>query len=310
MRKKRVFIGSSSEELKLANAAKQILERDFEVTIWNDSVWDTSVFKINNNFLNDLLRASLQFDFGLLIGTTDDEVKYRGDSVMQPRDNVLFELGLFIGRLGLSKCAFVIDKELKVLSDITGISLARFEKSDTSSFVSAISQVSELFRNQIDSDINFFPSSTLASGYFENLLLPTCKFLIENDGFEVDGVKYKDCKIQIIIPNRLNPDVNLQFEQLKRGFNSKNVSFHYAGRPRFISMETEIKDDKLVFIDFPTTLSGINYAISNLLPNDFNSMSSDYEAIISREIERFIYTIKQLALRNSFDTLIEIKREQ
>ena len=126
----------------------------------------------------------------------------------------------------------------------------------------------------------------------------------------MDGVKYKDCKIQVIIPNRLNPDVNLQFEQLKRGFNSKNVSFHYAGRPRFISMETEIKDDKLVFIDFPTTLSGINYAISNLLPNDFNSMSSDYEAIISREIERFIYTIKQLALRNSFDTLIEIKREQ
>jgi predicted nucleotide-binding protein len=121
MRKKRIFIGSSSEELGLANAAKSILERDFEVTIWNDSVWDTSVFKINNNFLNDLLRASLQFDFGLLIGTTDDEVKYRGDSVMQPRDNVLFELGLFIGRLGLSKCAFVIDKELKVLSDITGI---------------------------------------------------------------------------------------------------------------------------------------------------------------------------------------------
>ena len=39
-------------------------------------------------------------------------------------------------------------------------------------------------------------------------------------------------------------------------------------------------------------------------------MSSDYEAIISREIERFIYTVKQLALRNSFDTLIEIKREQ
>jgi hypothetical protein len=310
MRKKRIFIGSSSEELSLAESAKKILEPEFEVTIWNDSVWDTSVFKINNNFLNDLLRASLQFDFGLLIGTTDDEVKYREDSVMQPRDNVLFELGLFIGRLGLSKCTFVIDKELKVLSDITGISLARFEKSNIPSFISAINQVSELFRNQIDSDINFFPSSTLASGYFENLLLPTCKFLIENDGYEVDGMKYKDCKIQIIIPNRLNPDANLQFEQLKRGFNTKNVSFHYSGRPRFISMETEIKDNKLVFIDFPTTLSGINYAISNLLPNDFNSMSSDYEAIISREIERFIYTIKQLALRNSFDTLIEVKRAQ
>lgn len=309
MRKKRIFIGSSSEELGLANTAKAILDKDFDVIIWNDSVWDSSVFKINNNFLNDLLRASLQFDFGLLIGTTDDEVKYRGDAVMQPRDNVLFELGLFIGRLGLSKCAFVIDKELKVLSDITGITLARFEKNNTPSFVTAIGQISELFRNQIDADINFFPSSTLASGYFENLLSPTCKYLIQNDGFEVDGIKYKDCKIQVIIPNRLNADVNLQFEQLKKGLNTKPVSFHYAGRPRYISLETEIKDDKLVFIDFPTTLSGINYAISNLLPNDFNSMSSDYDAIINREIERFIYTLKQLALRNGFDTFIEIKKE-
>jgi hypothetical protein len=309
MRKKRIFIGSSSEELKLAQSAKTILERDFEVTLWNDSVWDTSVFKINNNFLNDLLRASLQFDFGLLIGSTDDLVEYRGDIVLQPRDNVLFELGLFIGRLGLSKCAFVIDKELKVLSDISGISLARYEKNDVTSFVNAISQVSELFRNQIDSDINFFPSSTLASGYFENLLLPTCKYIIEKDGFEYDGIKYNDCKIKVIIPIRLNSDVNLQFAQLKRGYQTKNVSFEYAGRPRNISLDTEIKDNKLIFIDFPTTLSGINYAISNLLPNDFNSMSADYDAIINREIERFIYTLKQLALRNGIDGLIEIERK-
>lgn len=306
MRKKRVFIGSSSEELSLANTAKLILEKDFEVTIWNDSVWDTAVFKINNNFLNDLLKASLQFDFGLLLGTTDDEVKYRGDTKLQPRDNVLFELGLFIGRLGLSNCAFVVDEELKILSDITGISLARFKKNDVLSFTTAINKVSELFRNQIDSSINFFPSSTLASGYFENLLSPTCKYLIQNDGFDYDGKKYKDCKLRVIIPERLNSDMNLQFEQIKRKYNTQNVSFQYAGRPRSISLETEIKEDKLIFIDLPTTLSGINYAISNLLPNDFNSMSADYESIISREIDRFVYTLKQLSLRNGFDEFIEV----
>ncbi|WKV11258.1 CBASS system CD-NTase-associated NAD(+) hydrolase Cap12 [Marivirga harenae] len=310
MRKKRIFIGSSSEELKLANSAKVILERDFEVTIWNDSVWDSSIFKINNNFLNDLLKASLQFDFGILLGTTDDKVEYRESIVMQPRDNVLFELGLFIGRLGLSKCAFVVDKELKVLSDISGISLARFEKGEVSSFTTAISQVGEMFKNQIDSDINFFPSSTLASVYFENLISPTCKFIIENGGFEEDRKKYPECKIQIIIPKRLNSDVNLQFEQLKRGFKTKSVSFNYAGRPRFINLETEIKDGKLIFIDFPTVLSGINYAISNLLPQDFNQMSADYDQIINRELERFIYSIKQLALRSGFDDFLEIKREE
>ena len=112
MKKKRLFIGSSSEELKLAESVKKLLDKDFDVTIWNDNVWDSAVFKINNNFLADLLKASLQFDFGILLGTTDDKVTYRGKEVLQSRDNVLFELGLFTGRLGVSKCAFIIDKEL------------------------------------------------------------------------------------------------------------------------------------------------------------------------------------------------------
>src|SRR5258708_21849425 len=104
MKKRKIFIGSSSEELPLAELAKAQLSHDFDVTIWNDNLWDTAVFRLNQNFLSDLLKASLQFDFGILLGTTDDKVEYRGKAALQPRDNVLFELGLFIGRLGISKC--------------------------------------------------------------------------------------------------------------------------------------------------------------------------------------------------------------
>mgnify|MGYP000915793246 FL=1 len=74
--KKKIFIGSSSEELRIAEEVKRILEQDdeFEVTIWNDnSIWDDSVFKLNHNFLTDLLNASLSSDFGILIGTCDDK---------------------------------------------------------------------------------------------------------------------------------------------------------------------------------------------------------------------------------------------
>tara|TARA_R110002049_G_scaffold274851_1_gene452865 strand:+ start:1535 stop:2467 length:933 start_codon:yes stop_codon:yes gene_type:complete len=304
MRKKRIFIGSSSEELDLAQSAKKILEPEFDVTIWNDSVWDTAVFKINNNFLHDLLKATLQYDFGILLGTTDDKVVVRKKEVLQSRDNVLFELGLFMGRLGLSKCAFVVEKELNILSDIKGISLARFSKKEPSSYINAISTVGDLFRNKKDSSVNFFPSSTLASVYYENLISPTCRYLIENGGFEDDGKKHEDCLIKIIIPKRLHTDLNLQFEKIKKGLSTKSVSFHYAGRPRFINLETEIKDDKLVFIDFPTILTGINYAIQNLLPNDFNAMSEDYESILNRELDRFVTTLKDLALRSGFDEML------
>lgn len=84
MIKKKLFIGSSSEELKIAKAVKSLLEDNFDVTIWDENVWDTSVFKLNQNFLSNLLKASLQFDFGILIGTTDDKVVVREKEVLQP----------------------------------------------------------------------------------------------------------------------------------------------------------------------------------------------------------------------------------
>lgn len=309
MIKKKLFIGSSTEELGIAQVAKSILESDFDVTIWNEKVWDTAVFKINQNFLSDLLKASLQFDFGILIGTNDDKVIFRGKEVMQPRDNVLFELGLFTGRLGTSKCAFLIDKEVKLLSDFNGLSLAYFDKSQMDTFTSAVNDISSLFLSSSDDEINFFPSATLASVYFENLIVPICRFIIENNGFTSKEVYYKKCKINVIIPDRINEDVNLQFEKLKSSISTENVSFKYAGRPRHISIDTQIKNDTLEFIDFPTIITGINHAISNLLPNDFNRLSPDYNLILERELRRFITTLKKLLIRNGFDEMVFVKRE-
>lgn len=309
MIKKKLFIGSSSEEIGLAQAAKSILENDFDVTIWNEKVWDTNVFKINQNFLSDLLKASLQFDFGILLGTNDDKVIFRGKEVMQPRDNVLFELGLFTGRLGTSKCAFLIDKEVKLLSDFNGLSLAYFDKTQIDTFTSAVNDIRSLFLLSSDDEINFFPSATLASVYFENLIVPICRFIIENNGFTSKEIHYKKCKINVIIPDRINEDVNLQFEKLKSSISTENVSFKYAGRPRHISIDTQIKNDILEFIDFPTIITGINHAISNLLPNDFNKLSPDYNLILERELRRFITTLKKLLIRNGFDEMVNVKRE-
>lgn len=298
MIKKRLFIGSSSEELKYAEKAKVILEKDFDVTIWNEKVWDTAVFKINQNFLSDLLKVTLQFDFGILLGTSDDRVTYRGADVLQPRDNVLFELGLFTGRLGTSKCAFLIDKEIKLLSDFGGLSLAQFNKNDGNSFDSAVTQIKNLFLSSPDDEINFFPSATLASVYIENLVVPICRYLIENNGYELNSKQYKKYKLNIIVPERINDDVNLQFERIKSKIETQTVSFKYAGRPRNISIDTQIKDETIEFVDFPTIITGINYAISNLLPNDFNKLNPEYNSILERELRRFITTLEKLLIKH------------
>jgi hypothetical protein len=308
MRKKRVFIGSSSEELPLAEIAKDQLSAEFDVTIWNDNLWDTAVFRLNQNFLSDLLKASLQFDFGILLGTADDKVEYRGKEVLQPRDNVLFELGLFIGRLGTSKCAFVIDKEVKFPSDLQGITLARFTKAEASTFVEAIEQVKSSFLASSESEINFFPSATLAAVYFENLISPICRHIIENGGFTIEDKLFTTCVINVIVPDRINIDVNLQFEKLKDVIPTKNVTFRYAGRPRNISIDTQAKGEILEFIDFPTIITGINYSIANLLPNDFTKLSPNYDAILDRELSRFITTLKLLLAKSGFDRMVNFKR--
>lgn len=307
--KKKLFIGSSNEKLALAEQSKSFLEKDFEVTIWNERVWDSSVFKINQNFLADLLKATLQFDFGILLGTNDDKVTFRGDIVLQPRDNVLFELGLFTGRLGTSKCAFLIDRDIKLLSDFGGLTLAQFEMGDDNSFKSAVFQIRDMFVSSPDDEMNFFPSVTLASVYFENFIVPICRYLIENDGFEVNSIHYNNYTVNIIIPNRINSDVNLQFAKLKSTIVTENVSFKYAGRPRHIIIDAKIKKDKLEFLDFPTIVTGINHAISHLLPNEFNKQSFKYISILERELQRFIFTLKKLLKINGFDEIVHIIRE-
>lgn len=113
----------------------------------------------------------------------------------------------------------------------------------------------------------------------------------------------------MIVPDRITSDLNVKFEKLKRSFDVVNVSFRYTGRPRNITLDTQIRDESLEFVDFPTTISGINYAISNLLPNEFNQLSSDYELIVERELNKFITTLKQLLLRDGFDDMGLIIKE-
>lgn len=97
---------------------------------------------------------------------------------------------------------------------------------------------------------------------------------------------------------------------MKTLFQTKKLTFDYLGRPRNIDVEIIIDDNKLFVIDSPTVLSGINYAISNLLPYDFNAMSEDYDLILNREFERFIYTLNKLALRDGYNNLIEVVNEK
>lgn len=122
-----VFIGSSSEGLEVARAVRDNLANDAAVTVWDEA----QEFELGKSTLDGLMDAACKYDFAILVFTPDDAVTSRGADRLAPRDNVLFELGLFMGSHEGRQRTFVIHEKrsgLKIPSDFEGITLARYDR--------------------------------------------------------------------------------------------------------------------------------------------------------------------------------------
>jgi predicted nucleotide-binding protein len=124
MEKPSLFIGSSTEGLELARAARSLLAEDVEITIWNEGF-----FSLGRTFIETLVNSLPRFDFAMLVLTPDDLIHSRKDETLGPRDNVIFELALFMGRLGRSR-TFILHQgnaKVKIPSDLSGVTTATYE---------------------------------------------------------------------------------------------------------------------------------------------------------------------------------------
>lgn len=124
MSKPTMFIGSSRESLRAAQALAEELDEHAETTVWNEGIFDLS-----RSTLESLLKKLDDFDFAALVLAPDDMTESRGNLRQSPRDNVLFECGLFMGKLGRDRTFIVYDEsiELKIPSDFCGVTLASYD---------------------------------------------------------------------------------------------------------------------------------------------------------------------------------------
>lgn len=120
----RVFIGSSRESLNISYALQDNLEHEAEITVWTQGI-----FEPTKAGLESLIKRLEDFDFGIFTCSTDDLVKLREKKTQTPRDNVVFELGLLVGRLGSERNFIVIPsghETLHLPTDLLGITPVTF----------------------------------------------------------------------------------------------------------------------------------------------------------------------------------------
>ena len=119
-----VFIGSSTEGLETAKAIQVLLDRSCEPEIWSQGI-----FGLSSGSLESLVSALDRFDFAVLVVSPDDTAVSRGSAKNVPRDNIIFELGLFIGGLGRDRTFMVFDRTRPpdLPSDLAGVTAATYE---------------------------------------------------------------------------------------------------------------------------------------------------------------------------------------
>lgn len=133
-----VFIGSSSEGLEIAQALQACLDQ-----FADSELWTQGTFLVGRGFLESLCDALPKHNFAVLVLTPDDLVTRREETNLGPRDNVLFELGLFMGALGRERTFMVscADDQVQVPSDLAGIHQARFRRRSDGNLDAALGPV-------------------------------------------------------------------------------------------------------------------------------------------------------------------------
>jgi hypothetical protein len=150
MGKPRIFLGSSGEQEKLLQALTRGLEDVAHVEPW------TTSFNPGTSTLERLLELAHEVDFAAFVFARDDWTTNRppasdptGSGQASPRDNVVFEAGLFGGVLGMRRTFILHASGAKLPSDLFGFTCVRYGEATTAAEMRVVNQK---LRNAIESE--------------------------------------------------------------------------------------------------------------------------------------------------------------
>src|SRR4051812_22061267 len=136
--KPRIFLGSSGKQAKLIQALTRGLAEVADVEPW------TAVFNPGVSTLDRLVELTHEGDFAAFVFALGDWTSNPSDTAghgqASPRDNVVFEAGLFGGALGMRRTFILHAKGAKLPTDLLGMTAVRYPDALSSADMRVVNQ--------------------------------------------------------------------------------------------------------------------------------------------------------------------------
>lgn len=156
-RKPRVFIGSSREAQRYVDAIHDQLSYVAEVTPWTAGVFGASRYTLEE--LDEQLNSN---DFAVFVFAPDDLVVSRGEESYRARDNTVFEMGMFWGKLKRERVFFLVPNKMPqneaftLPSDFNGLGSLEYEIRDDRNERAAVNRACSEIKQRIE-DLKLHP---------------------------------------------------------------------------------------------------------------------------------------------------------
>ena len=259
--------------------------------------------------METLLNRASYYDYLIAVFTPDDVAAIRKRKVKVTRDNVIFEFGLFLGRLGPNRTFLIVQEGVELFSDWSGIATATFQLRDN--LVAAVGGACQKIRQQMAvaeklEHFTMLPSTSLAIGYYNNFLKRVFEAFAASDSFtivdrnEVGNViketRYKIVNrrpiIHVLVPAKL---AELEYEELKwktAAYKQIAVSTKFREFPFYISGDIRKNQKHPMFFDIPTTLLSSRITIQRHFTPEFLAQDNTASNLERREIANFERTLR------------------
>ena len=306
MIKPHAIVFSSGKANPIAEAVKENLEmRGFMADTWKENFFDEN----NAAALHTFLKKLLCFDFAVLVLGDDnlriDETSGRPEPV--PRDNVIFELGAAMARMGTKKTFLLTPTEPRVTlpTYFKGIDPLNYELRADGNHLAGTGTACNHIRNRLarldeDAFHSDLPALGLSYGYFFNFVQPVVETLVQPqrivfpDG-ESEWLPEHSFTLTVIIPEKLM-NRRAADDFLRHEMRAANVHVHLKnGRDVSVYPLPRARPNApLHILDIPTTLLTSEEVIRRV-DNFWGSGDRDFrEHLTRRELATFGRRIRGL----------------